>query len=108
MDRFIDACRQLELAELRAAKTDAERLAIKERAIVLLREIEARERAELVVGRGTEGDVAEIVQRRTLAEIDLRTSQKENSDLARILQRLDDLERKVKELEAANRGTRGR
>jgi RNA polymerase sigma factor (sigma-70 family) len=107
LDRFIDACRQLELAELRAASTDAERLAIKKRALQLLGEIEDRERAELTVGRGSNGDVAEIVLRRTQAEIDLRTSQKEASDLASILQRLSDLERKVKELQDANRAKAG-
>jgi len=108
LDRFIDACRQLELAELTAASTEAERLAIKERAIRLLGEIEARERAELVVGRGTNADVAEIALRRTQAEIDLRTSQKEGSDLASILRRLSDLEQKVKELQDANRERSGR
>jgi RNA polymerase sigma factor (sigma-70 family) len=95
LDRFMDACRELELAQLMAAQTGAERTAIKERHVVLLKEIENREQAELVVGRGTASDVAEVVQKRIQAETELKTEQ----DLPSILRRLSELERKVEELQ---------
>jgi RNA polymerase sigma factor (sigma-70 family) len=98
IDRFIDACRELELAELMAATTGAERTAIKERHVELLREIERREQAELVVGRSTISDVAEVTQRRTKAETELKSEQ----DLPSILRRLSELEKKVEELQRAN------
>jgi hypothetical protein len=62
---------------------------------VLLKEIENREQAELVVGRGTASDVAEVVQKRIQAETELKTEQ----DLPSILRRLSELERKVEELQ---------
>ena len=60
MDRFVDASKQLELAELRLAKTDADRLAVRQRHVDRIKEIEIREKAELAVGRGTAADLAEI------------------------------------------------
>ena len=95
LDRYIDACRELELAQLMAAQTGVERTAIKERHVVLLKEIEDREKAELTVGRGTDSDVGEAVQKRTQAETELKTEQ----DLPSILRRLIELERKVEELQ---------
>ena len=61
-------------SELLAAGDDAERMAIRERHVDLLKEIENREKAELQVGRGTVADVAEAAQRRQQAEFDLRTA----------------------------------
>jgi polysaccharide export outer membrane protein len=100
LDRFIDACRELELAQLMAAQTGAERTAIKERHVALLKEIEEREKAELLVGRGTISDVSEAVQRRVQAETELKADQ----DLPSILRRLGELERKVEELQKNSAG----
>ena len=61
-DRFVDASKQLELAELRLKKTDDDRFAVRQRHVDRIREIEHREKAELAVGRGTVADVAEIYE----------------------------------------------
>jgi RNA polymerase sigma factor (sigma-70 family) len=58
LDRFLDASKQLEIAELRLAKTDADRIAVKQRHVGRIKEIENREKAELKVGRGTTADVS--------------------------------------------------
>jgi len=100
IDRFIEACYQVQLAELRAAQTDAERNAIKERYISILKEIENRENAELVVGRGTQADLTEAVRRRVHAETELQTKQ----DMPSILRRLAELERKVEQLQKERAG----
>ncbi len=52
VDRFIDACRQFELAELLCAKNDNERDAIRKRYLTRLQEIEDREKNELQIGAG--------------------------------------------------------
>ena len=83
LDRFIDACRELELAQLMVAQTDAERTAIKQRHIAILKEIEDREKAEMEVGRGTISDLSEAIQRRVQAETELKSEQ----DLPSILRR---------------------
>ena len=59
IDRFVDASKQLALAELRLAKTDADRLTIRQRHLDRIKQILNREQAELQVGRGTVADVAE-------------------------------------------------
>jgi RNA polymerase sigma factor (sigma-70 family) len=108
IDRFLDASAQLGLAELRTAQTRENRLATAQRHIDRLKEIERREKAELDAGRATVADVAEAHYQRVQAEVDLKFSQGERSDIDSILQRLSNLERKVKELQDANRGTSGR
>src|SRR5438270_4497039 len=77
IDRFVDACKQFEFAELNAAKTDSDRQAIRQRHIGILKEIEARELGELQVGRGTAGRVVEAAQLRLQAEVDAMLSQRE-------------------------------
>jgi hypothetical protein len=100
IDRIIEACHQVELAGLRAAKTEAERTTIKERYVAILKEIEAREKAELVVGRGTNADVTEAVQQRIQAEAELKTQQ----DIPAILRRLSELELQVEVLKKERTG----
>ena len=72
IDRFVDALAKLEKAELMAAGDESERMAIRQEHLHWLKEVEKRELAEVQVGRGTVGDVAEASQRRQLAELDLR------------------------------------
>jgi RNA polymerase sigma factor (sigma-70 family) len=100
IDRFIEACRELELAQLMIAQTDAERTAIKQRHIAILKEIENREKAELEVGRGTVSDLSEAMQRRVQAEAALKSEQ----DLPSILRRLSELERRVEKLQKERAG----
>jgi RNA polymerase sigma factor (sigma-70 family) len=103
IDRFVDASNQLELAELRTAQTHGDRLAIMQRNVDRLKVIEQREKAEQENGRATVADVSEARARRLQAEVDLKLSQRESSSIDSILRRLGDLERKVKELQDANR-----
>jgi hypothetical protein len=101
LDRFLDACSQLGKVELLAAKTDAERAAIRRRDVDLFKEIEIREQAEKAVGRGTDADVAEAHLRRLGEEFAQKIAEKEAAEKAAILRRLDDLERKVEQLQKA-------
>ena len=108
IDRFIDASEQLKLAELRTAQTHENCVAIMQRHLDRLKEIERREKAELDTGRGTIADVSEAHYRRVRAEVDLKFSQTERSDIDSILQRLSDLEREVRAHQDANRPARRR
>jgi hypothetical protein len=95
LDRYIDACRELEMAQLMAAQTAAERTTIKQSHIERLMKIEKRETVDLDAGRGTIADLSEIAQRRVQAEAALKSEQ----DLPSILRRLGELERQVKQLQ---------
>ena len=59
-----------------------------------------------IAAEATIADVAEAHYRRVQAEVDLKLNQRERSDIDSILRRLSDLERKVKELQDANRERR--
>jgi hypothetical protein len=98
IDRFVDANKQLALAELRLAKTDADRLAIRQRHVDRIKAIVNREQAELAAGRGTVADVSEAAERCLEAELDLKLSQREAGEMAGLTRRLNDLERKVDQL----------
>jgi hypothetical protein len=104
LDRFIDACQQLESAESLAAKGETERKAVKEHFLELLKEIENREHAELTVGRGTQADVTEIELRRLQTEIALKKTPPAAFDIDAILHRLSELERKVDLIERGRAG----
>jgi hypothetical protein len=104
LDRFVDACQQVESAELLAAKSDAERTAAKKRFVDLLKEIERREQAELTIGRGTRAEVAEIVLRRIQAEVAQKTAQQQADDIHAILDRLNALERRLDQLQRERAG----
>jgi RNA polymerase sigma factor (sigma-70 family) len=95
IDRFIDSLERLEKVQLIAAKTDAERIEIRQRHLTLLAEVENRENAELKVGRGTTADVSEARQRHLEAEYEFQNINKEAAEKSAILRRLSELERKV-------------
>ena len=99
LDRFIDALVRLEKAELIAAKTESERMQIRQRRVRLLEEIENREKAELQVGRGTIADVSEARQRHLEAEYEMKQIVKEVAEKSAILRRLSELERKIDQLQ---------
>jgi len=65
-----------------------------------LKEVENRERAELVVGKGTEGDVAEAVESRVEAEIRLKdeTTTGPRAEIEALTRRLNDVERKLDQI----------
>jgi RNA polymerase sigma factor (sigma-70 family) len=104
IDRFIDAGKQFELAEMSAAKTDSERLAAMQRYANRLVEIERREQAELEAGRGTVADVAEASYRRTEAQLELELAKTNAEGTTSILRRLSELERKVDQLTNGAKG----
>jgi hypothetical protein len=106
IDRFHDALTHLGKAELLAAKTEAERAAIRQRDVDLFREILVREEAEKEVGRGTDADVAEARLRYLEVQFEQKAAEKEAAEKAAILRRLDDLERKVEQLQKTRSGSR--
>ena len=89
---------------MRIAKTDPDRLAVRQRHLDRITSIEQREDAELKVGRGTVADVAEAHERRLEAELDLLLSQRDTGEMAAIRRRLNDLERKVEQLHKERAG----
>jgi hypothetical protein len=89
---------------LRIAKTDPDRLAVRQRHLDRITSIEQREDAQQKVGRGTVADLAEANERRLEAELDLRLSQREVEELGTVLRRLSDLERKVEQLQKERAG----
>jgi hypothetical protein len=89
----------VDLAGSRFAKTDADRLAVWQRHVDRVKEIEKREKAELELGRGMVSDLLEAQARRLEAELDLKLSQRrEAGEMAAVLRRLNDLGRKVEAL----------
>lgn len=87
------------MIELKTAKNDAERIAIRQRHFDQLQVVENREKADLEDGRGTVADLAEATFHRLEAELDLKTSQTKSSDIDLLLRRLSELERKVDQLQ---------
>ncbi len=79
------------------ARKDSEVLSAMQRHVDRLKEMENREKAELVVGKGTEADVTEITQNRLEAEVMLKQAResKPAPDLAALERRLSELERKL-------------
>jgi hypothetical protein len=104
LDRYLDASKQLEVAELRVAKTDADRLTVRNRHVDRTKEIENREKAELEDGRGTVADVSEAHERRLEAELAVMLSQRQDSEIAALLRRVNELERKVEQLQKGRTG----
>ena len=106
IDRLADASHQFADAEQRTARTDFERVASRKRHVDRLKEIEAREEAQLKAGRSTQGDMAEATTRRIEAELELHEAltNKGPADLAPVLRRLDELEKKVEQLQKERNG----
>lgn len=95
----IEACDALENAEIRAGNPARPLGAIKESS---LKRIQALEKAATELhkaGSLSEADLKGIKLRRLQAEIDLKTPDHEKLDAPAILRRLNELEKKVQELE---------
>jgi hypothetical protein len=97
LDRYLEACRLLALAETEAATTHEGRVAAARTHLARLEEIVLRERSELEVGRGTPADVAEAELARERAEHDVRQALAGGSpgDLMALERRIVALERKL-------------
>ncbi len=98
-EAVIDAGDLIEKAELRAARSPEERRTILERSLSRLKHAEALVAARVRIGQGRPTDLDGIKLRRMQAELDLNTLANDASDLASILRRLSELERKVDQLE---------
>jgi RNA polymerase sigma factor (sigma-70 family) len=98
IDRFLDALARLERVQLLAARTDAERMAIRQHHLNLLAEVEKRENVELQAGRATVADVSESRQRHLEAIYELKIIEKEAAEKSAIQRRLSELERKVEQI----------
>jgi RNA polymerase sigma factor (sigma-70 family) len=99
LDRLVDASKQLELAELRVAKNAPLRQEIRRRSLKRFEEIESREKDEFAAGRTTVSDMAEATQRRLEGELELLINEREQSEIAALVDRIKALERKVEALE---------
>ena len=104
LDRYLDASKQLEVAELRVARSDADRLAVRNRHVDRTKEIEIREKTEREAGRGTDADVSEAHERRLEAELGVMLSQRQGGEMAALVRRVNDLERKVEQLQLERAG----
>ena len=108
IDRYIDACEQLEKAELRFARSEEARNAIRRHYLTRLKDIETREKADVDGGRATAADLDEIRLRRMQVEIELKSPKRDDNELPAILKRLSDLERRVEQLEKGKPRPAGR
>ena len=74
IDRFLNASHELMQAEIQASKNREGRMTAAQAHLDRVKGVEARERTELRVGRGTKADVTEAEQCRLQAELDLRAA----------------------------------
>jgi hypothetical protein len=103
-DRYLDAGSELVRVELLAAKTEAERRAIRQRQVDLAKQIEAFAKLRRDAAQGTFADIAKARQRRIQAEYDMITVEKEDAEKAALLRRIAELERRVDQLEKERAG----
>jgi RNA polymerase sigma factor (sigma-70 family) len=99
LDHLIAACEELEKAESYAAKNSEERIAAKQRHLSRLKNVEARAETAVKAGQGSAADLQGIKIRRMEVELDLSTGEKNDANLRVILQRIQELEKKVEQLE---------
>jgi hypothetical protein len=98
IDRFLAASQELMVVEKMVSRTKEEALAAIQRHVDLVKEVVAREEAEVVIGKGTEADVAEARQCLLQAEVLLKKTKmpdKTNPDLIALERRLSEVERKL-------------
>jgi RNA polymerase sigma factor (sigma-70 family) len=98
-DRLVDAGEQLDKVELMNAKSDEARIMVRKRTVTRLKDLEAQVKATLAAGQVSRHEMGVVTLRRMQAELDLRNSAHDASDLTSILRRLRELERKVDQLE---------
>jgi RNA polymerase sigma factor (sigma-70 family) len=103
IDRFIDASRQLMLAETTASSTKDQRLAAAKAHWDRVAEVLQREQAELVIGRGTVADVAEAILAHENAAFEylLIRQSKAPDEIQALRQRVDSLEKQLESLQKA-------
>jgi hypothetical protein len=98
IDRFLAASQEVMVVEKMLSRTKEEALAAIQRHVDRVKEIVAREEAEIVIGRGTEADVAEARQSLLQAEVlhkKTKMPDRTNPDLSALERRLSEVERKL-------------
>jgi capsule polysaccharide export protein KpsE/RkpR len=97
IDRYIDASRQLMLAESAVSATREERLAAAKAHWDRTVEIQTRERAELEAGRGTVADVAEagLAQEEAAVEYLQARQSSDTTEVQALKQRVETLEKQL-------------
>lgn len=80
LDRFIDACVQLEQAEVRAAADEPGRVAARRKLVDTLAKLLQREQEEMLVGRSSSANVAELAQRFEQALLELKSPRRSIDD----------------------------
>jgi hypothetical protein len=104
ISRFVDALAQLERARLLAATDEAERMAVRRRHVTILKEIEARETADVQLGRRRVPDLAEAQQRLQQAELDLSVAENDFEQYdSRAIKLVDVARRRYETQEAAHK-----
>ncbi len=96
IDRYLDASAQLMAWETQLATNRAERVAVVERHLERVRNVEAREIIELDAGRSTPADLSEAKLATDKAELDLiRVSTLDVPDVRELEKRIQVLEQKL-------------
>ena len=96
IDRYLDASAQLMVWETQLATNRGERVAVVERYLERVRNVEARETVELDAGRSTTADLAEARLATDKAELDLlRVSTFDAPDVRELEKRIEVLELKL-------------
>jgi len=100
LDRMVMASARLMEVERLVVRKESEALSAMQRHVSRLREMENREQAELVVGKGTAADVAEIEQNRLEAEVMLMKAKqaKPAPELLALEHRLSEVEHKLDQI----------
>jgi RNA polymerase sigma factor (sigma-70 family) len=99
LDGVLGASDELVQAEMMAATSPDERAIIRRQSLARLTDMEARAAAARAAGQVSQREVDGFILRRIQAELDLKTFASDTPDMASILRRLSDLERKVELLQ---------
>ena len=99
VDRMIDAGLELDRVEFRAAINPTARREVRQRSFKRLEQLEQLVDARVKQGTMSTSEAIGVRLRRMEAELDLKTSGSEKFDASAILRRLNQLEKKVQDLE---------
>jgi hypothetical protein len=99
LDQLINACEELEQIESSTLRVPEQRKAASERHLARLKEMESMAIAAVKAGNVAAFEVDGITIRRMQLELDLKSGKNDESALPAILRRLNELEKKVDQLE---------
>jgi RNA polymerase sigma factor (sigma-70 family) len=99
VDRVLEGATQLELVELRFAKSAADRQKARSLALKRFEEIELLTKARVEAARSSAGALSEATQRRVEAELDLLVHERDQDDPAALVDRMKALEHRMDAIE---------